>query len=152
MTNNRSQIIISRLHNCLRSNDNVLISVLASMCDVSRRFLTYVLRGDRRLPDTLADRLEALLGPLETNELTFRRVGQVWEAEYHTPPNPLPPPQARMVPATDFVEWARCSVCGGARYSLVTLHGAAAHWYLCDGCMPWETAGVGAQLVKRKRK
>jgi hypothetical protein len=144
--------IVTRLQNCLRSHDRVPFVAIAQACDVSRRFLSYVLNGERRLPASVGERLDALLTPLEAGELTFRRVGQVWEAEYHIPPNPLPPPQARMVRATDFVAWARCSVCGGARYSLVTLHGAAAHWYLCDGCMAWETAGVGAQLVKRKRK
>jgi hypothetical protein len=148
----RHSSIISRLENCLRSHDHVPIAAIARSCDVSRRFLTYVLSGERRLPDPLGERLDGILTPWEAGELTFRRVGQIWEAEYHTPPNPLPPPQARMVRATDFVEWARCTVCGHPRYSLVTLHGAAAHWYLCNGCMPWETAGVGAQLVKRKRK
>jgi hypothetical protein len=143
--------VIARLENCLRSRKDVHISKIAAMCDVSRRFLYYVLTGDRRLPAGLERHLEVHLASLETGELTFRRVGQVWEAEYHTPPDPLPPPQDRMVKAVDFVPWARCRSCGGARYSLVTLHGAPAHWYLCDGCMAWETAGVGAQLVKRKR-
>lgn len=128
------------------------ITLIASMCDVDVRFLYDVVDGSVPLPSSLAERLKAELTAIETGELTFRRVGQVWEAEYHTPPDPLPPPQPRMVPSTDFVAWARCRSCGGARYSLVTLHGAQAAWYLCDGCMWWETAGVGARPVKQKRR
>jgi hypothetical protein len=148
--NNRSQTIITRLENCVRSRGGVDVSVaaVASMCDVSRQMLHMVVRGERRLPDGLGARLDALLTEYEKGELTFHR----GRAEYHVPPNPLPPPQARMVRAIDFVEWARCCVCGGPRYTLVTLHGAPAAWYLCDGCSWWETAGIGARPVSPPRR
>jgi hypothetical protein len=128
------------------------IRAIAGLCDVSAKFLYYVAKGERRLPAALAAKLDAVLASIESGELWFRRVGQFWEAEYDTPPNPLPPPQDRIVRAVDFVQWARCRHCGGGRYTFVTLHGVGPQWWLCDGCMPWETAGVGAELVKRKRK
>jgi hypothetical protein len=136
--------------NADRSN-RAPLTVIASMCDVDRRFFYEIMNGDRPLPETLRSRLDAVLTAIETGEVVFRRVNKVWEAEYRTPPNPLPPPQERMVRAADWNEWARCRSCGGARWTPVTLHGAAAVWYLCDTCTYWETAGLGAQRIAEKK-
>jgi hypothetical protein len=42
------------------------------------------------------------------------------------------------------------SSCGGWHHTLVTWHGADA-WYLCDSCLRWETAGLGAPASRGER-
>jgi hypothetical protein len=127
------------------------VTLIASMCDVDRRFLYEIMNGERPMPDSLCSRLDAVLTAHEAGELVFRRAGWTWEAEWITPPNPLPPPQERMTRSADWNQWARCRSCGGGQWTRVTLHGAPAHWYLCDTCMWWETAGVGAQRTKESK-
>jgi hypothetical protein len=153
-----TDFVIGRLETCTLAHrqkgtsNRVPIAAIASLCEVDRDMLYLVMCGKRAMPVSLSARLDAVLTSIEAGELTFRRVGQVWEAEYHTPPNPLPPPQDRMVSAADFIEWARCRSCAGSRFTRVTLHGAPAHWYLCDTCSWWETAGLGAKPVKQTRR
>src|SRR5262249_13428318 len=67
--------------------------------------------------------------------LGFRRGGKVWEEfdmEYRQPPKPLPLPQPKIVPATDYNEWARCQSCGSQRFSPFT---ADKVYFACDGCV-----------------
>jgi hypothetical protein len=132
-------------------SDRVPMLAIAGMCDVSPQMMYDVINGDRKLPTSLGERFDAVLTAIDAGELRFRRIGQVWEAEYRTPPNPPPPPQERMTRAGEWNEWARCRSCGGARWTPVTLHGAAAVWYLCDTCTYWETAGLGAQRIAEKK-
>jgi hypothetical protein len=47
------------------------------------------------------------------------------------------------VRTADFVDEACCRSCGGWRRTLVTLHGADAKYYLCDGCLWWERRAWG---------
>jgi hypothetical protein len=154
--NDRSLDVIDRLQNRLlkhredKSLDRVPLVAIAAMCDVDRKFLYRLVSGDRSMPAPLLERLDAVLTSLDNGEVIFRRVGQVWQAEWVTPPNPLPPPQDRMTRAGDWNEWSACRSCAGRRWTRVHLHQAPAQWYLCDGCMWWETAGVGAKLVNSR--
>jgi hypothetical protein len=129
----------------------VPIKALAEACQLHRSVLY-----DAMLTGRVSERARAILstviGWIADDRLRFRRAGQVWEPDYRTPPDPLPWPQPRLVRAEDWNEWARCGSCGGWRYTRVTLHGAAAEYYLCDGCLWWETAGMGARPVEAQRR
>jgi hypothetical protein len=146
---------------CADRSRRVPVAVIARMADVSRETAYQAARA--RMSETTRIRLSAVLFSIEDGTLDFRRVGQVWEGDYRerredrtsplypTPAPPLPP-QDKMVRVVDFVDGARCRSCGGWRYTRVTLHGADAEWYLCDGCLLWETAGLGARPVEGRRR
>jgi hypothetical protein len=140
------------LKHCVDRSRRVPLKAIAAMADVSPKLLYLIVRGRRRLTESVHNRLSAVFSSLESGELRIFRRGRLWTEKYLTPPDPLPPPQPRLVRAEDFIEWARCRSCGGRRYTRVTLHGAAAEWYLCDGCLWWETAGFGARPVEARRR
>jgi hypothetical protein len=129
----------------------VPIAVIARMADVSRETAYQAARS--RMGEVTRARLSAVLSWIEDGTLKVgRRIGQVWPVDYRTAPDPLPPPQDKCVRAEAWNEWARCRSCGGCRYTRVTLHGTDAEWYLCDGCLSWGTAGMGARPVEARRR
>lgn len=123
------------------------MSVIARMAGVSRSLIYRVIRGITPLTPAVKERLESVLEAIDGGTVKIERVGQVWGGDYRDPPAVMPPPQDKMVRAEDWNEWARCRSCAGRAWTRVTLHGTKAHWYLCDGCLWWETAGMGARRV-----
>jgi hypothetical protein len=76
----------------------------------------------------------SVIQQIDRGEVHFRRVGQVWEIDYRQPPARLPPPQPRILPATDYREWARCQTCGGHSFS--SFRGLGGKVYqACDSCV-----------------
>src|SRR5260370_36588096 len=61
----------------------------------------------------MSERVRAVLSPviswIDDGKVRFRRVGQVWEVDYRTPSDPLPPPQDRLVWAAIGMN-GRCTV------------------------------------------
>lgn len=126
----------------LRGERRVPIAAVASMCGLSRETVYQAMRGV--MSGTTRAVLLAVIRQIDGGGIRFFRVGQEWR--FCEPPDPLPPPQPRLVRAADWNEWARCQSCGGWRYTRVTMHGA--EWHMCDGCLPWQTAGMGARPVE----
>jgi hypothetical protein len=150
------------LKHCVDRSRRCPIAAIAGMADVSSKLLYLIVQGRRRLTEPVRIRLSAVLTGIEDGTVTLHRVGQTWTVNYRQPCNgrasslyPIPapplPPQDRIVPARDFIDGARCRSCGGWRYTRVTLHGAPAEYFLCDGCLWWETAGMGARPVQVRR-
>jgi len=52
---------------------------------------------------------------IDDGKVRFRRVGQVWEVDYRTSPDPLPPPQDRFVRAADWNERSGISATAACR-------------------------------------
>ena len=108
----------------------VLITAVASMCGLSRKTIYQARRG------IMSERVRAVLSPviswIDDDKVRFRRVGRVWEPDYRMPPNPLPPPQPRLVRADDWHEWARCQSCGSPHFSPFM---ADKLYFACDGCV-----------------
>jgi hypothetical protein len=104
------------------------------------------------MSDRTRELLATIIGRIEDGRLRFYRSGQLWELDDRSPPDPLPWPQPKLVRAEDWNEWSRCATCGGRDYTRVTLHGTTAEWYLCNGCLWWETAGMGARKVEVRRR
>lgn len=99
--------------------------------------------------------LSPLLWGIADDTVGFERRARKWECiELRPWPqfNPLLPRQDKIVPARDYVDGACCRTCGGWRYTRVTLHGAPAEYFLCDGCLWWETASLGARPVEARRR
>lgn len=144
------------------------LTAIARMADVTRQTVYNVMWGKfGHVGPAAFAKLSEALEQIERGEVTFRRNGGAargrprFEGEYSEPrgrtstlyPNrkaPLPP-QDRMVRAGDYIDGACCRSCGGWIYTRVTLHGVAAQWFLCDGCLWWETAGMAAQPARRKK-
>jgi hypothetical protein len=127
----------------------VPIKAVAEACQLHRSVLY-----DAMLTGRVSERARAVLstaiGWIADGRLRFRRVAQVWDPDYRTPPDPLPPPQQRLVRAADFVEWSRCQSCGGLWYSPVIMNGAS--WFFCDGCLPeaqWPALGARPAEARR---
>jgi hypothetical protein len=111
-----------------RREQRVSISAIAGMTGLDRSTIYEARRG------IMSERVRAVLLPviasIERGELRFRRVGQVWE--YRQQPDRLPPPQPRVIPASDYREWARCQSCGSPHFSRFT---ADKVYYACDTCV-----------------
>jgi hypothetical protein len=125
----------------------VPIAALADVCALDRSVL-YDGMWTGRLSERAQSQLSGNIRWIESGELRFCRVGQVWMTDYRKPPDPLPPPQDRAVRREDWNEWARCSSCGGRSWTLVTMGNRL--WYFCDQCRPWQTDGTGARAVERR--
>jgi hypothetical protein len=130
----------------------VPIKALAEACQLHRSVLY-----DAMLTGRVSERARAILstviGWIADGRLRFQRVGQVWDPDYRFPPDPLPPPQPRLVRAADFVEWSRCQSCGSLWFSPVVMNGAP--WFFCDGCLPeaqWPAVGARPPQVRRRRR
>jgi hypothetical protein len=127
---------------CADRSRRVPVAVIARMADVSRETAYQAARG--RMSETTRKRLSAVLSWIESGELRFFRRGQVWEGDYRTPPDPLPPPQDRAVRVEDWNEWACCRSCGGRWFSRVVIPGRGT-MYVCDNCLPqsqWSAIGA----------
>jgi len=118
----------------------VPIKALAEACQLHRSVL-YDAMHAVRVSERASAILSTVIGQIADDRLRFRRVGQVWEPDYRFPPDPLPPPQPRLVRATDFVEWSRCQSCGGLWFSPVIMNGAP--WFFLRR-MPARSAVAGA--------
>jgi hypothetical protein len=81
-------------------------SVFRNPCTARRFRLALTIRGTGR--NTMNRRSILCI----TGRLRFPRLGRRWQVDYRTPPDPLPPPQDRLVGAEDWNEWAPCR-CGG---------------------------------------
>lgn len=92
----------------------------------------YIKRG--RVPEKRRLWLSVLLADLERRALAFERRKKTWEKIRRTPPDPLPPPQAKMVRAEEWDEWARCSTCAGNSWHHA-YHGAR-ELIVCARCIP----------------
>jgi hypothetical protein len=117
----------------------VSIKAIAGMAGVRRHTV-----WDCRDPDLISERLQAVLSPIlrdiEAGRIRFARKainiggqsglrGSAFDVEYRTPPARPPPPQPRMVGASDYNEWSRCQSCGSPHFS------AFGAWFGCDGCL-----------------
>jgi len=71
----------------------------------------------------MSERVRAVLSPviswIDDGKVRFRRVGQVWEVDYRTPSDPLPPPQDRLV-------WAAIGMNGRCTVAMSNIVSAAA--------------------------
>jgi hypothetical protein len=119
----------------------VSIKAIAGMAGVKRHTV-----WDCRDPDLISERLQAVLSPIlrdiEAGRIRFTRKtlyapdsrqghlrGSTIDVDYRTPPARPPPPQPRMVRASDYNEWSRCQSCGSPHFS------AFGAYFGCDGCL-----------------
>jgi hypothetical protein len=130
-----------------KGEHRIVAGAIATMAGVDRITLWRYATQRRRMSEYVQSALSPIIRDIEAGKLRFRRAGREWQIE--EAPARLPPPQDRLVRATDWNEWARCRSCGGWRFTEVSIHGT--RWFLCDTCLPWQTAGIGAQPVDRTR-
>jgi hypothetical protein len=122
-------------------DDRVPFAALARLIGVSRDTLHEAARGT--MSESTAERLIKIIAWIEQGRLRFRRHGQGWVDEYRMPPDPLPPPQPRLIESEAWNEWARCSSCGGNRWALGEIAGR--RHKLCGHCLPpsqWRAIGA----------
>jgi hypothetical protein len=142
--------VIRGLMRCLHDR-KIPLRHVARAAEISHMAIYRALRSG-----TASEPIRAALTPvlqaIAAGTLTYQRIGQVWQAVEHEPPphDPLAW-QDKAVRAEDF-NYGRCRSCGGRNYTRVTLHGTDAEWFLCDGCLWWKTAGMGAQPVEVRQR
>ena len=143
--------VMNGLTLCLRGRSpRIPIACVARATGLSRMTLYRVLRSGRASLETRAA-LSALLTEVADHTVGFERRARKWESVELRPSPPfdrLLPRQDKLVRAEDYVQGACCQTCDGWRFTRVTLHGAPAEYFLCDGCLWWETAGLGARPVE----
>jgi hypothetical protein len=111
----------------------VPLAVVASLAGLSRQTLYELMRGTSGvMTEATQARLSTAISEIEDGAVRIRRRGQRWEVD--CAPNPLPPPQDKLVRAADLNEWARCRSCGGRWFSPVIMNGT--RWFFCDQCLP----------------
>jgi hypothetical protein len=151
--------VVSLLRQC-RSNRSprVPIACIAKAAGLSRETLYVAMNTGEASEETCAA-LAPVLKEIAAGALGFERSGQHWQ------PVELMPPadelvrqqqsgtlgyQDRMVRAGDWQPGRQCCTCRCGQYTQVIMHGAL--WYFCNGCLPWQTAGMGAQPVRQAAK
>jgi hypothetical protein len=91
------------------------------------------MRGE--LSEKHRPRFSAVLIAIRDQILTLERRGQRWQTVWHEPPGVLPPPQDKLVRASDWHRWASCRSCGGRSWGPVLRAGDQA-WVACSSCIP----------------
>jgi hypothetical protein len=120
------------------------ITVIASMSDVSCETIRKIMRDGRmslRLQTVLSDILERL----DRKEIAIKRnsptiaIGDyVNKTLIEERPHDAPYTQRRIVRASEYNRWARCSACGNAYFSGIKRtrsDGEKPRYYACDGCV-----------------
>ena len=116
----------------VRGRRKISIAYIARMAGLHRATLYRVMHG------RVSEKSRASLSPL--------LITHAGEGLLPRPRDPLPPPQDKLVRATDWNEWSRCRTCGGRQFSPVIMN--EAKWFFCDGCLPQEQyPTLGARSV-----
>ncbi len=147
--------VVNLLRQCRYSRSpRMPIACLAKAAGLSRETLYVAMNTGEASEETCAA-LTPILEEIAAGALAFERNGQQWQqVELMPPADELAQQQQfgtlgyqdRMVRAGDWQPGHQCSTCRCRQYTAVILHGAV--WYFCNGCLPWQTAGMGAQPVK----
>lgn len=127
--------IANRLRNIKlsRGRGRVPVASVARYLGLSRvTVYKYINRG--RVPEKRRHWLSVLLRDLEHRALSFERRKQAWQKVRRTPPDPLPPPQSKMMRADEWNEWAQCSTCASRSWHHA-YHGAR-ELIVCARCIP----------------
>lgn len=118
-----------------RGHGRVPVASVARHLGLSRPTIYKYLRG--RIPARKPARrywLSVFLLDLERKALAFERKGQSWRKVRRTPPDPLPPPQDKIVRADEWNEWAHCRTCDCNNW-LPAYHFSKA-LMVCASCIP----------------
>lgn len=119
------------------ANRRTSLKAIAALCGYGRDLIIKVRAGTRPVSERLQAAISPVLRDIEAGRIVYhsKREGGKWpeeRIEYRQPPMPLPLPQPRVIPASDYNEWASCRSCGFSRFSRFV---ADKSYYACVNCV-----------------
>lgn len=122
-----------------------LMHAIAKAAGLNRRVLYFVTKDANNINNT--DYVRTALTPVLRRYLAGETVLEKIGRNYQLTELPPVDPDIwhdKAVRASDYMRGS-CVMCWKSKYTLVEMHGE--RWYLCDQCLPWESAGMGATKV-----